>query len=1089
MILPKTMENHHFVTNESLLLSELMENIFPTTENLYFLVGYFYFSGFEEIYKQLGEKKLKILVGLEVEKSIINKVKEVNYIAEENQSRGQIRENFNESFIKLFNETDLFDSEAKQAAFKMFVNKIKNGTLEIRKTKNPNHAKLYLFERYEEHTELGTYPGTVITGSSNLTASGLRHRLELNVILRTAPDYIEGKKVFDKLWEDAIVIADQTHIEEFEEEVIKKIWYEKLHKPYYMYLRVLHEYFSIEYDKTIKLPDEITKSRFLNLKYQADAIKQALHTIDIHNGVILADVVGLGKSIIGSSIAHNLGLKTIVIAPPHLVKQWDDEYRDYFDFNAKVFSSGSIEKALEYFYDNYDGEERLIVVDEAHKYRNEEIKDYGNLHKLCQGNKVLLLTATPFNNKPQDIFSMVKLFQIPAKSTLKTVNHLGEEFTNLIHQYKQLSKAQKEKTKTAVEIKEELESIASQIRRIISPLVIRRSRIDLDEINEYKQDIELQGISFPVVNPPEILEYNLGSVERLYIDTLELISSEDEKNCFNGTRYKPVTYLKNFKKYTKKIEEAFGDINLFQESQRNVSKFMRHLLVRRYESSVYAFQKSLEYMIYSSENILNWFDKRGKVPIFKKGQLPDVDSFYESTNDDAQAELFNLNFDEELEKLKAKGLFEIDGHDLSVDFRRDLMKDIEILKGIHKSWFENGIEEDPKLNSFRNLLKKQIKDDPERKIIVFSEFADTIEYIDEQLNDDIRVFSYTSRKANKKNKNIISENFDAGLDEAKQKNDFNVLFATDAISEGYNLHRAGTIFNFDIPYNPTRVIQRVGRINRINKKVFDELYIYNYFPSETGEYETRTKEISTLKIAMIQAILGDDTMILTSDEDIKSFYKEQYENQVATNEQRSWENPHFNLYNSLKSSNHEAFQKALEIPIRTRIRRTEKKDEEGVIVFGRKGEDFVFRLGLSETEDMALPPEHAVSLFEAKITEQPEKVSDKYYSLYDFVKKNLFDKKTHIQSEKLKREIKDKIELVIKEKLFHDVDYLKDLISVIELDSLPRHYMKLINKLPVKDFEKLPENVPHRYITTVLKTASNVDLGEEVLILSEELIK
>lgn len=105
-----------------------------------------------------------------------------------------------------------------------------------------------------------------------------------------------------------------------------------------------------------------------------------------------------------------------------------------------------------------------------------------------------------------------------------------------------------------------------------------------------------------------------------------------------------------------------------------------------------------------------------------------------------------------------------------------------------------------------------------------------------------------------------------------QRDDYKILVATDAISEGYNLHRAGTVINYDIPYNPTRIIQRIGRINRINKKVFDQLYIYNYFPTDVGESETRTKEISTLKMAMIHAIMGEDTKVLTKDEEIQSYF-------------------------------------------------------------------------------------------------------------------------------------------------------------------------------------------------------------------------
>lgn len=1026
-------------------------------------------------------------MGLDIEKDIINKVKEVELLTEENISRGQIKNRFNDSFVRLFNETDFFDSTKKQEAFKIFVEKIKQGSLQIRKTLKPNHAKLYLFERKSEFSENGTYPGTLITGSSNLTASGLRHQYELNVILRTKSDYEEGKRIFDELWSNAVVIADKNRIEDFDIEIIDKIWFEKLYKPYYIFIRVLHEYFSIELDRSVKLPSEITKNRFFNLKYQTDAIKQALHIIEVHNGVIVADVAGLGKSIIASTIAHNLGLKTIIISPPHLLKQWDDEYRDYFDFNAKVFSSGSIKRALEYNNGTFNGEERLIIIDEAHKYRNELTQDYADLHRLCQGNKVVLLTATPFNNRPQDIFSMVKLFQIPAKSTLRTVINLSEEFTKLIIAYKALVRAQKEKSRSANEIKEEIELIAHQIREIISPLIIRRSRLDLREIEEYNNDIVSQGIDFPEVNPPEILEYELGKIENLYIDTLEKISSDDESSCFKGTRYKPVTYLKDFKKYEKKIEDIFGDINLFKESQNNISKFMRHLLVRRFESSVYAFKSTLEYMISSSKNVLNWYNIRGTVPIFKKGSIPCIEDYY-SANDNILNELNELDFNDVLENLKSKGLFEIEVKDIKVAFKTDLEKDIKLLESVHNRWFKNGIESDPKLDSFRKILKRQIKSDSKRKIIVFSEFSDTVEYLHNNLKNDLRAFKYSSADATQSNKEIIRRNFDAGVNIEHQLNDFDILIATDAISEGYNLHRAGAIINYDIPYNPTRVIQRVGRINRINKKVFDQLYIYNYFPSETGENETRTKEISTLKISMIQALLGEDTRILTKDEELKSFFKEQYEKEIARSEERSWENPYLNLYNSLRNSHSEIFHKALKIPVRSRIRRSLKKENQGVLVFGKKGNSFVFRLGVSPTNDINISTSLALKLFEADIIEEPQKVSEKFESIYEHIKAGLFNNKTHFQSEKLKREVKDKIELVINENSFPQTDYLRDLLSVIELDTLPRYYLRLINQLKVSDFDDLLSEISHRYLTVILNRAASIDEGKETLIISEELV-
>jgi hypothetical protein len=239
---------------------------------------------------------------------------------------------------------------------------------------------------------------------------------------------------------------------------------------------------------------------------------------------------------------------------------------------------------------------------------------------------------------------------------------------------------------------------------------------------------------------------------------------------------------------------------------------------------------------------------------------------------------------------------------------------------------------------------------------------------------------------------------------------------------------------------------------------------------------------------MIQALLGEDTKILTNDEELRSFYREVYEKEISLSEERSWENPFKNLYDSLVSSNSDAFKNAMDIPVRTRIQRTNKKELKGVVVFGRKGTDFIFRLSTNEKEDIPLSPQVALSLFEAKPTEEPKKVSEQFSGIYENVKNNLFSTKTHVQSEKLKRIVKDKINLVLKDKLHNSVDYLKDLLSVIELDALPKHYLRFINQLKVSDFEKVQTEIPHRYIMTIIDKANKVDAGEEILILSEELI-
>jgi len=1086
-----------FITNKEKFLSEIIKSILPKCDNAYFLVGYFYFSGFTELYTKLKDTHLKVLIGLEIEKGIFNQIKEVDSFVTSNKSRNQKKNDQYASLVEIFNDTDFFDSEEQQKAFRLFYKKIKNGSLEIHKTEEPNHAKMYLFENREEDTICGTYPGTVITGSSNLSYAGLKGRMELNAILRGKEDYTDGKEVFDKLWTTSIVIADKNNLDEFDDKVIKHIWYEKLFSPHALYLRVLHEFFSIPQNENLMTPHDITGGKFMNLMYQTDAVNMAINSIKNHNGVIISDVVGLGKSIIASTVAHNLKMKTIIVAPPHLKQQWEI-YKDVFIFPATVFSNGIIEEALKHYNEVSLGTEQfLIIIDEAHKYRNENTQDYAFLHKLCSGNKVMLLTATPFNNRPADIYSMLKLFQIPSKSTLKTVENLGAEFKELIASYKQLSDDKRAMKITSEDEEREANKIAKRIRDIISPLVIRRSRLDLEEIPEYKKDLKNQHVEFPKVEDPKALEYNLGNLKDLYLETLNLISSELNENeepvtdeSFKATRYRPITHayvrpepeLK--KKLSEEIEEATGmSYNLFLGTQRNLSKFMKRLLVGRFESSIAAFRVSLDYMIYSSQQVLEWIDKRHKIPIFKKGYLPSVDSFYVTPEDNDSDESYTL-IQEKLDTFKERGLFEIDMDYINDDFVHDVQKDIDILLSIKEKWEK--VKTDPKLIAFRNLLQDMTKKDPKRKIVVFTQYADTANYLGKELkNEGLKIFHYTSADSSIANKEKIRLNFDAGVDAKEQKDDYRILIATDAISEGYNLHRAGTIFNYDIPYNPTRVIQRVGRINRVNKKVFDKLYIFNFFPTDIGEKETRTKEISILKMKMIHAIMGEDTKILTSDEKLNAFFKERYDKEMKKNDEQSWETPYRKYLNQFKGT--PQMEEALSIPHRVKIAR--KKDDVplGILMFGKKGNDFVFKYGNTFLKTEAVSSQEALSTFRAEENELAYKVSDVFDVTYQNLKEHLFKGNAADKEEKNRKEALAVIRRLLDMKILPK-DYLMDLQSVIIMDALSGYELRYINSITPKTAKNLIKEIEPKYINRIVTTANNVDSGKETIIFSEEFI-
>ncbi len=1079
--------SNSFITNKDKFLSDIINGILPKTDAVDILVGYFYFSGYVELSDKLKDKQIRILVGLDIDLQITKHLREVEAFRK-NVSRYTIKEEYYKQFVNIFNKSDFLDSAEKSEQFKMFYGKIKDGTLEIRKTQEPCHSKMYLFAYNDMINEGGEDPGVLITGSSNLSYQGLKERLELNARFNDKAEYDEGKKIFDDLWEESVVIADKEHIADWEDKVMKLIWYDKIYPPYLMFIRVLHEYFNIPTNNNLLTPYDITQGRYANLRYQTDAVQMAMNTLNNHNGAIIADVVGLGKSIVASTVARNLRLRTIVICPPHLYKQWEG-YREEFKFVATVFSCGKIEEAVVHYQELVqENEQFLIIIDEAHRFRNEYTRDYALLHNLCSGNKVLLLTATPYNNYPADIYSLIKLFQIPSCSTLKTVENLGATFKDLIKKYKELRESKRFKTATEREIENEENKISQKIRSIISPLVIRRSRLDLIDIPEYANDLKQQNIQLVLPNDPEELTYDLSELKDLYLSTLDRIDpsdvAKDTTYRFKAARYSPVMYIRKemTDKLAKELENKKGlEFNLLIGRQTNISKFMRHLLVARFESSMASFQKSLGYMIKSSENVLAWIEQRNKIPVFKKGNLPEVKDFYEST-EDGMAEV-----DDMFEKYESRGFFEIDMKYVREDFLMDVKADIELLKNLREEWFgkENIIKKDPKLISFIEIVKEKLSKEPKRKLIVFSEYADTVNYLgDELLKAGLPVMKYTSSDASDANKDRIRENFDAALKQSSQQDEYKILIATDAISEGYNLNRAGTIFNYDIPYNPTRVIQRIGRINRINKKVFDELYIYNYFPTDVGETETRKKEISTLKMAMIHAIMGEDTKALTKDEEVKAFFKERYRKEFKNSEESSWDTPYRKLLNGLKGT--DIYKNALVLPHRARTARNIEKPKKGVLIFGRKGEDFVFKIGDTTNTPVMISADEGIALFEAREEEQAVTLSINFDSVYQKVKASLFKGDVNPKNEKDLLNSSNKVKIFQQKGLLSN-DYLIDLKKIIEADALAGYEIRFINKLTEKDASKLPQKITAEYLSRIINYLDRINDKEEILILSEEL--
>lgn len=709
-------------------------------------------------------------------------------------------------------------------------------------------------------------------------------------------------------------------------------------KPYAYFVRALEELYKSAEIRKIKTPRAISRGEFANLNYQIDAIKQGVECLEKYSGVIVADVVGLGKSIVASAIAYNISLpRTVIIAPPHLKAQWEKYAKKFQLQNTEVVSSGKIS---ELYREAGTGEATLYMIDEAHRYRNENTTMYKMLHQIVRAhpeNKVMLLTATPYNNHPRDIYALVKLFQIPSRATLNTVDNLGLRFGQLIAEYNQLEKLSK--AELSEKIKREMREIAERMRMMIEPIIIRRSRVDLVEVKKYAEDLGKQKISFAKVCDPKTIQYSLGELSELYYRTLAELNAGE----FTGAKYKPLTYLHDVEKFNEKYKDVFS---YNRTQQLNMAKLAQRIFVLRFESSQYAFRKTLEKMIASHRETVRYWWEEKTVAISKSKTLDKLDGEVDEN-------------------------FTIASENLNREFVEDVEMDLTWLEKVYQAWFAHDKTNDPKQERVEITLRELQRENPERKIVIFTSYADTAEYVVRKLQKSgmTRTLLYTS-DSNQAQKNIVTRNFDAALKQNEREDEYDIIVATDALSEGFNLHRAGVIINYDIPYNPTRVVQRIGRINRIDQRTFMELKVYNMFPTAIGEKIVNVKGISSLKMLLMNQIIGNDTKVLTEDEDVESFFQRQYRDANSDENEAAWDNEYRNIYHAVRAE-----MKNLALGEKVIAR---KRNEVGVksIAMVRRGKNIVF-LGIDDNNNVSLMnPEKTLKILSACEDEEAMRVEE-----------------------------------------------------------------------------------------------------------------
>ncbi len=785
------------------------------------LVGYFFISGFHRLYPALENvEKVRILIGLRTDRSVyelIEKAKEGRGLLE---SHASVIEQIPEDVIAEFERAS--DTPEIENGVDKFVEWVRSRKMEIKAYPSEKlHAKVYIMTFVEGDRD----KGRVITGSSNLTQAGLQDNLEFNVELKNRADYDFAIAQFDELWAKAVDVSHP-----YEDVIVNRSPFAHF-TPYELYLKFLYEYFKDELNRPVELEDIYVPEGFKKLKYQEEAVLSARRVLDEYGGLFLSDVVGLGKTYMAALLAQQLDGRSLVIAPPHLLDKhnrgsWPNVFGDFRVPQTEFQSIGKLEDLLECDVSKYTN----VFIDESHRFRTETNQTYEMLAQICRGKRVILVSATPLNNTPRDILSQLKLFQNGKNSTIPNVRNLEVFFGAFEKKLREIDRRNDREEYFRVVQK----SARATREHVLKHLMIRRTRSEIEKY--YGEDLKLQGFQFPAVADPQPLFYQFNDTENaIFHETIRLLTKE-----FRYARYKPLTYYEG--------EREQSEI----QSQKNLAKFMKILMVKRLESSFHAFRLTLERFIRSYERVIEEFHK-GHVYISKKH----IHKIFDLLETDDQQAIDRLLEADKAERLEAK--------DFEPEFVDDLESDLGILRRIRDLWKEIG--RDPKWECFRDRLKHDEQLD-NAKIIIFTESKETAEYLAERIKHEVEpeVLLFTGDSEDAVRKEVIN-NFDPRA--FQSKDEYRILVTTEVLSEGVSLHGSNIVINYDIPWNPTRLVQRVGRVNRVDT-AFDAIYTYNFFPTEESNDLIKLKEAAEAKIHGFIEMLGADARLLTEGEEIKS---------------------------------------------------------------------------------------------------------------------------------------------------------------------------------------------------------------------------
>ena len=1061
-------EDLTFITNEE--GKSLLDRFTTLIKDTCFfdcLVGYFYASGFYSLYKSLEKTdKIRVLIGINTDRSTFDMIQKSRKEIQQKLlfSHKETKEELLNQIVKEMENSK--DSQEVEEGIIKFIEWLNSGKLEIKVYPTETlHAKLYIMTFKKGDRDVGR----VITGSSNFTKSGLRDNIEFNVELKNRPDYEFSLKKFNELWENSVDVS-----EKYVETIKKKTWLNDEITPYELFLKFLYEYLkekiNIDQDDLFR---EYLPENFMDLKYQKDAVIDAKIKLKEYGGVFISDVVGLGKTFVSAMLAQQLEGRTLVIAPPTLLDKdnpgsWPNVFRDFGVRGYDWESIGKIDKVLKREHEKFDN----IIIDESHRFRNEMTQMYAKLFELCRGKKVILVSATPLNNTPLDILAQIKLFQKAHKSTLPNpkVRDLEKYFKKLQNKLKEPDRQEDKEEYLKV-----IQNNAEEIRKdVLQYLMVRRTRKDI--IKYYDKDLKSQKLKFPKIENPKPVVYHFDEeLDKIFNKTVELIVKE-----FKYSRYTPLLYLKKEISQPEKL------------SQKNMGRFMKILLLKRLESSFFAFKQSVNRFSYSYKKVIEEY-KKGHVFVSKKY----INKIFELLEKDDEESIQKL-----VEKEKA---YEYKSKDFTPKFIKDLEHDFKLLQKVKNMWKD--VNQDPKLDKFVELLTKD-KILKKFKLLIFTESKETAEYLEKNLSSklDKKVMAFSSKSSEYIRAKVI-ENYDANLKKQNQKDDIRILISTDILSEGINLHRSNVVINYDIPWNPVRMMQRVGRVNRVSKNPpFDKIYTYNFFPAGPINKNIRLEEAAESKIKAFIEMLGNDARLLTNEE-IKShdLFMKLTSKKLITGEDEE-DNPelkYLTFLRDLRDNQKEIYEKVKRLPKKARTARKYDENHNSVLTFFRKGKlRKIFWTRGDSVEEVDFFK--AAEILEAEKNIKREKIGKDFYKHLEANKKE-FDAVFTEEGGELKslggRSHEAKMIKVIKaiikksEKFTDDdEDYLQEVLILLKEGGIDKATIKRILKEiegeinPLKILAKMRSNIsPALFKGTMAKTAADIS-GPKEVILSEYLI-